>query len=411
MDIIIERACGLDVHKDTVVATVHTPEQQETRTFQTVTRGLEEPAQWLGEQQVTHVAMEATGVYWLPIYGVLEDHEPAFELWVVNARHFKAVPGRKTDVQDSAWLCDLLRHGLLRRSFVTDKEQRERRELVRYRKALIRERANEVNRIQKTRESANIKLGSVTTDIMGASGRQMLTAMVRGTTDPRELAAMAKGRLRRKQGALEDALHGQVSAHQRWLLAEQLAHVDELEARIERVTRELDARLAPFAEVREAVALLDAVPGIGEVTAQGLVAETGIDLSRFPTADHFASWCGLCPGNKESAGKHYSGRTRKGNRYARELLVEAARSAVRNKDSYLRAQYYRMKGRRGDKRAIVAVAHSLAKIVYHMLKTREPYRDLGFTYDDRRNREATARRLTRRLEGMDYRVTIEDVAA
>jgi transposase len=222
---------------------------------------------------------------------------------------------------------------------------------------------------------------------------------------------MAKGRLRRKQGALEDALHGQVSAHQRWLLAEQLAHVDELEARIERVTRELDARLAPFAEVREAVALLDAVPGIGEVTAQGLVAETGIDLSRFPTADHFASWCGLCPGNKESAGKHYSGRTRKGNRYARELLVEAARSAVRNKDSYLRAQYYRMKGRRGDKRAIVAVAHSLAKIVYHMLKTREPYRDLGFTYDDRRNREATARRLTRRLEGMDYRVTIEDVAA
>lgn len=263
----------------------------------------------------------------------------------------------------------------------------------------------------KTLEGANIKLGSVTNDVMGVSGRQMLQALVRGTTDPQELAAMAKGRLRRKQGALEEALHGHVTAHQRWLLTEQLAHVDDLEARIERVTRELDERLAPFAEVREAVAVLDGIPGIGAVTAQGLVAETGIDMTRFPNADHFASWFGLCPGNNESAGKRYSGRTRKGNRYARELLIEAARSAVRTKDSYLSAQYHRIKARRGDKRAIGAVAHSLAKIIYHVLKTKEPYQDLGYHYYDRRNREARARRLKRQLEGMDYRVTIEDVAA
>jgi transposase len=311
MQIIVERAAGLDIHKKTVVAAVQTPESRITRTFGTMTRDLEQLAAWLVEQGITQVAMEATGVYWQPVYNVLEEHP--LELLVVNAQHFKAVPGRKTDVKDAEWLCDLLRHGLVRGSFIPEREQRERRELVRYRKSLIRERAREVNRIQKVLEGANIKLAAVASNVLGVSGRQMLAAMIAGEDDPARLADLAKGKLQRKHDALEQALTGTLGAHQRFLLAEQVRHIAELEARIERLSVELAERLAQCPADAEAVERLDTIPGVGQATAEVIVAEAGTDMSRFPTAKHLASWAGLCPGNRESAGKRQSGRTRKGN--------------------------------------------------------------------------------------------------
>lgn len=402
MQIVIERAAGLDIHKQTVVAAVQTPESRSTRTFGTMTRELEQLAAWLLEQGITHVAMEATGVYWQPVYNVLEEHP--FELLVVNAQHFKAVPGRKTDVKDAEWLCDLLRHGLVRGSFIPEREQRERRELVRYRKALVRERASELNRIQKTLEGANIKLAAVASDVVGVSGRRMLEGLVAGERDPAVLADLARGKLQRQHAALEQALTGKLGAHQQFLLAEQLSHLDELDARIGRVSAELEARLDPFAT--EAVALLDSIPGIGRTVAEVLVAEVGSQVDRFPTASHLASWAGLCPGNRESAGKRQSGRTRKGNPWLREVLVEAAQAASRTKGSYLQAQYRRLAARRGRKRALVAVAHSLLVIVYHVLASRQPYRELGADYFDRRDHAAKTRRLTKQLEQLGYTVTL-----
>ena len=406
MDLVVERAGALDVHKARVVATVHTPERRETRTFGTMTADLAQLAAWLREQGVTHVAMESTGSFWQPIYNILEQHE--FELLVVNAQHVKQVPGRKTDVRDSEWLCDLLRHGLLRASFIPDREHRERRELVRYRKALIRERANEVNRIQKLLEGANIKLAAVATDVLGVSGRQMLEALVGGTTDPQVLAALAKGKLQRKQPALEQALAGLVGEHQRFVLREQLGHIDELEARIARLSEELEARLRPFAAALDA---LDTIPGVGRHTAEVIIAELGADVQRFPSAAHLASWAGLCPGNHESAGKRLSGRTRKGNPWLRATLIEAAWAAARTKGTYLQAQYHRLAARRGAKRALVAVAHSLLVIIYHLLTTGEVYRELGADYFDRRNQQALARRLIKRLSSLGYTVTLELQAA
>ncbi len=406
MDLVVERAGALDVHKARVVATAHTPERRETRTFGTMTADLERLAAWLREQGVTHVAMESTGSFWQPIYNILEQHE--FELLVVNAQHVKQVPGRKTDVRDSEWLCDLLRHGLLRASFIPDKEHRERRELVRYRKALIRERANEVNRIQKLLEGANIKLAAVATDVLGVSGRQMLEALVGGTTDPQALAALAKGKLQRKQPELEQALAGVVGEHQRFVLREQLGHIDDLDARIARLSEELEARLRPFATALE---VLDTIPGVGRHTAEVIVAELGTDLRRFPSAAHLASWAGLCPGNHESAGKRLSGKTRKGNPWLRATLIEAAWAAVRTKGTYLQAQYHRLAARRGAKRALVAVAHTLLVIIYHLLTTGEVYRDLGAGYFDRRNHQALARRLIKRLSSLGYTVTLELQAA
>ena len=409
MELVVARAAGLDVHKKTVVATVHTPERRETRTFGTMTVDLEGLAAWLREQGVTHAVMESTGSFWLPVYNILEqDEQDAFKLVVVNAQHVKQVPGRKTDVKDSEWLCDLLRHGLLRASFIPDKEHRERRELVRYRKALIRERANEVNRVQKLLEGANIKLASVATDVLGVSGRQMLEALVAGTTDPQAMAALAKGKLKRKQAALEQALAGLVGAHQRFVLREQLGHIDDLDARIARLSAELEARLRPFAAAQAA---LDTIPGVGRLTAEVLLAELGPDLGRFPSAAHLASWAGLCPGNHESAGKRFSGRTRKGNPWLRDALVEAAWAAARTKHTYLGAQYHRLAARRGAKRALVAVAHTLLVIVYHVLTTGEVYRELGADYFDQRNKDALARRLVKRLSTLGYAVALEPLAA
>lgn len=333
LELVVERAAGLDVPKARVVATVQTPAGRATRTFGTMTGDLEQLAAWLRAHAVTHVAMESTGSYWQPVYNILEQRE--VELLVVNAQHVKQVPGRKTDVKDSEWWCDLLRHGLLRASFIPDKAQRERREVVRYRKTLIRERANEVNRRQQLLEGANLKLATVATDVLGVSGRQMLEALVAGIEDPQTLASLAKGRRQRKRPALEQALVGLVGEHQRFLLREQLGHIDELAARMVRLSAELEARLRPFAT---ALAALDTIPGVSQQTAQAIVCEVGADRHRFPSAAHLASWAGLCPGNHERAGKRLGGRTRKGNPWLRTSLIEAAWAAARTKGTYLQAQ-------------------------------------------------------------------------
>ncbi len=412
MDVVYERCCGLDIHKKVVVACLVTPEddraggapRKEVRTFGTMTDDLLALSDWLAAAGCTHVAMESTGVYWKPVFNLLEG---SFALLLVNAQHVKQVPGRKTDVKDCEWLADLLRHGLLRGSFVPDRPQRELRELTRYRTALLHERSAEVNRLQKTLEGANVKLASVATDIMGKSGREMLAALVAGETDGKTLAQLAKGQLRAKLPQLERALTGRMSAHQRFLLAQQLAHVDFLDQQLERVSAEIRERLRPF---EPALAALEGIPGVGRRTAEVLVAELGTDMTRFPTAGHLASWAGMCPGNNESAGKRRSGRTRKGSPWLRAALVEAARAAAHTKRSYLGAQYRRLAARRGAKRAAVAVGHTILVIAHHLLRDGTPYQDLGVTYFDERDRLAVERRLVRRLETLGYSVTLQPAA-
>jgi transposase len=341
-----------------------------------------------------------------PIWNVLEGR---FELLLVNARHVKAVPGRKTDVKDCEWLADLLRHGLLRGSFVPAPSQREVRELTRYRTSLIEERSAEVNRLQKTLEGANIKLASVATDVLGKSGRDMLEALVAGTSDPALLAELARGKLREKTPELQRALAGRFGEHQRFLVAQQLAHIDYLDELIERLDAQIAERLRPF---DDAVARLDVIPGVGRRTAEVLLAEIGVDMSRFPSAGHLASWAGMCPGNNESAGKHYSGRTRKGNSHLRAALAEAGQAAMRKKDTYLAAQGQRIAARRGKKKAVVAVGHSILVIAYHLLKHPDSiYADLGLHYFDQRDRDILERRLVKRLEALGNRVTLERTAA
>jgi len=408
MRVVYERCCGLDVHKSSVVACVLAmgasgEPQKEVRTFGTMTADILALAEWLVGWGCTHVAMESTGVYWKPLWNLLES---SFTLLLANARHIKAVPGRKTDVRDSEWIADLLQHGLLQPSFVPGRPQRELRELTRYRTSLIRERAAEVNRLQKTLEGANIKLAAVATDIAGKSGRQMVAALVGGTTDPAALADLAKGRMREKLPALERALAGSVGPHQRFLLAEQLAHVEYLDASIDRVSREIQERLRPD---EDAIARLVTIPGVARRTAEVLVAEIGTDMRQFPTARHLASWAGLCPGNNESAGKRKSGRTRKGNPWLRTALVEVAQAAGRARQTYLGAHYRRLASRRGKKKACVAVAHTILGIAYHVLDRRTTYEDLGPQYFDRRDRAAVERRLVGRLESLGYKVTIEPI--
>ncbi len=405
MQVVVQRGAGLDVHKKTVVASVQTPEASALRTYGTMTGQLREMGRWLESQGVTVVAMESTGPYWKPVYNVLEEF--GFELVVCNAQHIKAVPGRKTDAKDAEWICDLLRHGLVRPSFIPTKEERERRELTRYRRRVIQERAREVNRIQKVLEGANIKLGSVATDVIGVSGRQMIEAMITGTDDPKVLAAMAKGRLKNKQDDLEQALVGMVGAHHRLILGEMLGHIDELDARIARLDKEVAERLSPFKAIIER---LDGITGIGLRAAQDILAEITADMSRFTTAAHLASWAKLCPGTNESAGKRRTGKTGKGNVWLRAALVEAARAAARSKGTYLGAQYHRIAARRGTKRAAVAVAHTILVAIYHMIKRGTDWQDLGADYYDRRNKQATVRPLLKRLEGMGCHVTVDDVA-
>jgi transposase len=412
MQVLYERCCGLDVHKRTVAACLVTPDPEgrpvkAVRTFGTMTAQLLALADWLAAAGCTHVAMESTGVYWKPLYNLLED---GFALLLVNAQHVKAVPGRKTDVRDCEWLADLLRHGLLKASFVPARPQRELRELTRYRTAVIRERATAANRLHKTLEGANVKLAAVATDILGKSGREILAALVAGQTDGAALADLAQGRLREKLPQLEQALVGRVGAHQRFLVAQQLAHIDFLDAAIERLSVEVAARLRPHAD---ALARLDVIPGVGRRTAEVLVAEVGTDMGRFPTAKHLASWAGMCPGNHESAGQQRRGTTRKGNPWLRTALAEAAQAAGRSKrhPSYLSAQFHRLVVRRGRKRAVIAVGHSILVVAYHLLKDAATYQDLGATHFDALDRERATRRLVTRLEALGHRVTLTPGAA
>jgi transposase len=404
MRVLYDRCAGLDIHKRSVVACLLTPEGKEVRTFGTMTRELLQLREWLTERGCTHVAMEATGVFWKPVYNLLEDS--GMTLLVVNAKHIKAVPGRKTDVRDAEWLADLLRHGLVRPSLIPDRRQRELQDLIRYRRSLIAEPADEANRIQKVLEGANIKLASVISNILGVSGRAMLQAMIEGETDAHRLAEQAQTHLKATAEHLEDALSGQVGAHQRFLLATQLRHVDYLTGEIARLDGEIEERMRPVAEE---VARLDTIPGIGVQRAQEIIAAIAVDMSRFPSAGHLASWAKLCPGTKESAGEHPLAGVGKGNPYLRVTLTEAAWAATRTK-TYLAAQYRRLAARRGGKRAIIAVAHSILVIVYHILRDGTVYEDLGQNYFDERDKEAVIRREVRRLEKLGCKVTVERAA-
>ena len=405
VEVLYERCCGLDVHQKTVMACLITPGRggqphKEIRTFGTMTADLLELADWLRAAACTQVAMEATGVYWQPIWNLLEEE---FTLLLVNARHIKAVPGRKTDVKDCEWLADLLRHGLVRASFVPARPQRELRELTRYRTALVRERTAEINRLHKTLERANLKLGAVASKVLGLSGRQIVTALLAGTTDPAALAELAQGKLRAKRPQLERALVGTPGEHQRFLLAQQLAHIDFLDETLGEVSAEIAERLRPFDAALER---LDAIPGVGRATAEVLLAEIGPDMSRFPSAAHLAAWAGMCPGNYESAGKRQKGKTRKGSKWLRAALLEAGQAAARTKETYLAAQYHRLVPRLGKKKAAVAVGHSILRSVYYLLQRGTTYQELGGSYFDARNREHLERRLVRRLEKLGFAVTL-----
>ncbi len=426
--IINKRVAGLDVHKKTVVATrMRVTEDDrvewQTKTYGTTTPDLLELHDWLTEWKLTHVTMESTGDYWKPVFNILED---SFEVWLVNAQHVKHVSGRKTDVKDSEWLAELMLHGLLKPSFIPPKPQRALRELTRYRTRLVQERARVVNRVQKLLEGANIKLSSVASDIMGVSARAMLTEIVAGQADADQMADLARGRMRSKLPELEKALTGIVQPHHRFVLAQQLDHIDYLDEKVEmfsiRIGQQLESMSWPdepsepdasqdteegteVADESElpltwnaAVALLDTIPGVSQRIAEVMLAEMGLEMSQFPTADHLASWAGLAPGNHQSGGKRYSGRTTKGNKPLSSIMVQGAWSAVRTKNTFLKARYHRLAARRGKKRAIVAVAHSMLVSAWHMLTYQQPYQELGGDYFDQRKKETKVSYLVRRLE-------------
>lgn len=409
METIFERVAGLDVHKAQVTACVRVPESGESRVeclaeFATTIRGLMALRDWLEAHRVTHVAMEATGVYWQPVWHILED---GFELYLVNARHVKQVPGRKTDVSDAAWLCRLMEAGLLRASFVPPKPQRALRTLTRYRKTQIQERSREANRLGKALEDTGIKLSCVATDILGASGRAMLEALIAGTTDPEVLAELAQGRLRAKLPALREALEGRFEPHHALVIGAILAHLDFLDEHIDRLSVAIEEQLVPFGT---ALDLASTIPGVKTRTAEVLLAEIGTDMSRFPSAGHLASWAGACPGNHQSAGKRRSGRTRKGSKWLGMALHEAALAAVAAKGSYLGAQYKRLRPRLGHGRALGAIKHAILMAYWHMFQTGEVYRDLGADYYQRRDPERQIRRLVTQLERLGQHVTLSPAA-
>jgi transposase len=436
MRLIYERCAGLDVHKRTVVACrLRVSEggvvEQEVRTFGTMTADLLQLVDWLLSWEVRQVAMESTGEYWKPVYNLLEGN---VEVVLVNAQHVKHVPGRKTDVQDAEWLAELLSYGLLKASFIPPKPQRELRDLTRYRRTLVEERARLVNRVQKVLESANIKLASVATDVLGVSGRRMMAALVAGQRDPAELAELAKGRLRSKLPQLRQALSGVVDEHHCFLLAHQLTHIDFLDDEIEAVGQEIAHRLeamsqptppAPTSDEtsagagaapttptwQQAVALLDSAPGVDVKAAQAVLAEMGINMRQFPAPDHLAAWAGVAPGNNESGGKRRPTRSRQGNRALRTILIQIAWAAVRTKGSYCQALYRRLAARRGKKRAIVAVAHHLVIAFHYMLDRQQPYQDLGADYFDQRSKAFKVDRLLHLLNKLGYTATIEPLAA
>ena len=409
MRAIIERCCGLDVHQETVVACllIGAPGAQpnrEVRRFGAVTRDLEELRGWLREAGVTHVGMESTGVYWRPVYAVLEG---CFELIVGNARHMRNVPGRKTDVKDSEWIADLVRHGLIAKSYVPPRPLRELRELLRYRRKLVESQTAERNRLLKLLETANIKLASVASDVFGVSGRAMLRALIEGEASPEAMADLARGQLRRKRADLILALEGRVEEHHRFLLAMQLRRLEAIEADIGALDSRIGERLEPYGAQH---ALLMQIPGVDWVVAAVLIAEIGVDMSAFLSVYHLAAWAGVCPGNHESAGRQKSGRARKGNVHLRAILVGAALSASRTKGSYLKDKYYRLKARRGALRAALAIAHKILVAVYHMLAKNLFHRELGEAYLDQIGQSRTVANLKRRLERLGYRVILEPSA-
>jgi transposase len=354
-----------------------------------------------------HVALESTGVYWRPVFNILESD---FVVIVVNAQHIKQVPGRKTDIKDAEWIADLLQHGLLKASFIPEAPQRALRDLVRYRTALIQERSREINRVQKVLEDTNLKLGSVVSDVMGVSSREMLMSIIDGLDDPAALAQLAKGRMRSKIADLERALTGYVQDQHRLMLRLHLEHIDDLNAKVEQLNQEVDRCVVPFDQADE-IARLDTIPGVGPLVAQGILAELGTDMTRFPTAANAVSWAGLAPGKNESAGRNRSAKTTKGNRHLKALLVQAAHTVVRSKDNYLGAQFRRLAARRGTRRAAVAVARSILVIAYHLLRDGTQYIELGADYFDKRNQEQVERRLVKRLQQLGHKVTLEPLSA
>ena len=410
MRTVLSVCCGLDVHKRTVAACIRHQSASgetvtETRTFTTTTRGLLELVDWLGQHHCRHVAMESTGVYWKPVFNLVEG--VCEEVLLVNAQHIKQVPGRKTDVKDAEWIADLYAHGLLRGSFIPPEPIRDLRELTRYRVKLVRQRADQCNRIQKLLEGANIKMASFVTDILGVSGRQMLEGLAAGETDVVKLAEMSRGRMRKKIPQLQEALRGSLNATQRWLLAEQLQHVTDLDGRIARLNEKIEELCRPF---QSKLAQLTEIPGVSQRMAEVVVSEIGVDMTRFPDEGHLASWAGMCPGKDESAGKQRSGRRRKGNSWLRTALTEAGWAASHTKDNYLATQYHQLVRRRGRKKACIAVGHSILGIAYHLLKTPDlHYQDLGpdhFTH----NKQQLAHQLLRRLARLGVTVTIAPAA-
>jgi transposase len=435
MRIIYKRVAGLDVHKKSVVAcrmqvTADKRLTWELKTFGTTTAELLALHDWLAEWGIEQVALESTADYWKPIFNILEGD---YEAFLVNAQHVKKVPGRKTDAKDAEWLAELMLHGLLKASFIPAKPQRVLRELTRYRSTLVRERARVVNRVEKLLEGANIKLSSVVTDVMGVSAKAMLRELADGAEDPQALAALAKGRLRQKLDALEAALTGLVEPHHRFLLAKQLSHIDFLDEQIDEIGQEIGRQLermsdpppteppaatgstetpapaepaAPFSWT-EAIALLDTIPGVDQRTAEVMLAEIGLDMTQFPSADDLTSWAGLAPGNHQSGGKRYSGRTTKGNKPLRAIMSQAAWAAARTKDTFLKARYHRLAARRGKKRAIVAIARTMLESAYYMLSRREPYHDLGADYHDRRKQDHQITYFTKQLTKLGFAVTLD----
>jgi transposase len=436
MEIKHTHCAGLDVHKKTVVACRVTPNENgkqtmETRTFSTMTPRLLEMADWLSDGGVTHVAMESTGEYWRPVYNILEER---FALLLVNAKHIKMVPGRKADVKDAEWIAELLQHGLLRASFIPSKHQRVVKDLTRHRENFVRERINMCNRIQKTLEDANIKMASVATDILGVSGRSMLRAIVEGETDPTVMVEMSRGRLRDKRDDLQDALTGFVKPHHRVILAQLLRQVDSINESIAELNAAIEhaCQWAPPGgeggttmpsppecdedgvivqsegplSFAEAVCLLDTIPGIARTTAEIIVGEIGTDMTKFKTAGHLAAWVGVAPGNNVSGGKRLSGKSRNGNPFLKKTLIQSGHSAARTKDTYLSDQYHRLVPRRGSKRAVMAVAHSIIVIAWHMLFRKEAYRDLGPNYLDAKRPERTKQTCISRLKRLGFDVTL-----
>lgn len=409
MNLLHPRCAGLDVHQQSVVACARVqdgaPAVYETRTFETTTKGLLELSEWLSAHGCTHAAMEATGVYWKPVWHVLEG---SIELMLANAQHIKNVPGRKSDVSDAEWIADLAAHGLIRASFVPPVATQQMRDLMRTRKQFVREQVRHTQRIQKTLEDANIKLTSMLSDVMGQSGRKILDAIVAGETDPEKLADLTDYRVRATRSAKVEALRGRVSNHHRLLLKLHLAQVDALDASIAAIDKEVERSLEPF---RAKVKLLATMPGVSELVAQTIVSEIGDDMTRFRTAAHLVSWAGLCPQMNESAGKRRSTRIRKGAPWLKTVLVQAAWCAVRKKDSYFKAQYHRLRSRRGSKKAIVAVAASMLTSAHAMLSTNVEFRELGATWFDTRDQTKTVKRLIRRLADMGLEVEVKAKAA